>query len=365
MEYTKEQLTRIWLRCAPVSAWRRLDKLRAHYGSASALWDHFTPAHYQDVGPEAFAILADLRSEKLRSVLQTMNAFDVYAVMLGDADYPALLSQIPDPPDVLFVQGTINRQKLEKAVGIVGSRRPSRYGSVQGRRIAQELAQRGVSIISGLATGVDTSAHEGALNGSGYTIGVLGSGHAHFFPPENRQLAKQMIASGGAVISEYPPDTPGLSYHFPLRNRIISGLSHALLLIEAREKSGTHSTVNHALHQGREVFALPGNVDSPGSALPLKLLKEGAGLCTDGEDIIAAMGWQARVAKQVSLLEEDSPAAEYNAITAALDIEEKTLEELIEITGLSAGELSMQLTLLELNGRVERRAGRAYALVRQ
>jgi DNA processing protein len=165
------------------------------------------------------------------------------------------------------------------------------------------------------------------------------------------------------VISEYPPDTPGLPYQFPIRNRIISGISHALLLIEAAEKSGTHSTVNHALDQGREVFALPGNVDSPGSALPLKLLKEGANLCTCGADIVAALGWERRLPQQVSLLEGD-PDAENDVILSALALEEKTLEELIELTGLSASELSMQLTLLELNGRVERRAGRAYARVR-
>ena len=192
---------------------------------------------------------------------------------------------------------------------------------------------------------------------------MLGCGHAHFYPAENKEMAKKMIASGGAVISEYPPDTPGHPYQFPVRNRIISGLSHALLLIEAAEKSGTHSTVNHALHQGREVFALPGNVDSPGSALPLKLLKEGASICTCGNDILAAMGWEEKAPLQLSLMEND-PDAENDVILSALAVEEKSLEELIEITGLPASELSMQLTLLELNGRVERRAGRAYARVR-
>lgn len=364
MEYTKEQLCRIWLRSVPVTAWKRLDQLREKYGSAAGVWDHFTPLLYNTIGPEYFAQLADLRSEKLRSVLGAMEAFRVHAVFLGDEDYPYLLSQIPDPPDVLFVQGTLDATKLEKAVGIVGSRHPSRYGSVQARRIAEELAENEVAVISGLATGIDASSHEGALKGKGYTIGVLGGGHAHFFPAENRQLAKNMLASGGAVISEFPPDTPPLPYQFPMRNRIISGLSHALLLIEAREKSGTHSTVNHALVQGREVFALPGNVDTPGSALPLRLLKEGAGICTEGEDIIAAMGWEKVMPKQMSLLGDDDPETENNVILAALMAEEKTLEELIDETGLSAGDLSMQLTLLELNGRVERRAGRAYALVR-
>lgn len=363
MEYTKEQLCRLWLRSVPVGAWRRLDELRKRYGSAAGVWDHFTPLLYHDVGPEIFAQLADLRSEKLRSLLQAMAAFQVHALFLGDAGYPALLSHIPDPPDVLFVQGQLEEGMLEKAIGMVGTRSPSRYGSVQARRIAMELAQSGVTIISGLATGIDAASHEGALKGKGCTIGVLGGGHAQFYPIENRSLARQMVETGGAVISEFAPDTPPLPYQFPMRNRIISGLSQGLLLIEAREKSGTHSTVNHALDQGREVFALPGNVDSPGSALPLKLLKEGAGLCTCGDDLVTAMGWAPRQPRQLSLM-EDSPEEETDILLKALAVEEKTLEELIEITGLPAGELSMQLTLLELNGRVERRPGRAYARVR-
>lgn len=363
MQYTKAQLARIWLRCAPLNAWRRLDKLKEKLGTAENVWDAFTPVYYHEVGPEYFALLADLRANRLAPVLSAMEAFQVHAVFLGDEDYPPLLAQIPDPPDVLFVQGRLPLHKLHKAVGIVGSRRTSRYGSSQARKIAGELAGHDVCIISGLALGIDTAAHEGTLKAGGCTIGVLGCGHGHFYPAENRELAKQMIQSGGAVISEFPPDTPGLPFQFPVRNRIISGLSHALLLIEAAEKSGTHSTVNHALSQGREVFALPGNVDSPGSALPLKLLKEGASICTCGEDIIAAMGWASRQPLQVSLLEGD-PDAENDVILSALQVEEKSLEELIDITGLSAQELSMQLTLLELNGRVERRAGRAYALVR-
>lgn len=366
MIYTKDQLARIWLRSVPVSAWKRLDQLRSKYGSAAGLWDHFTPLLYHIIGAEYFAQLADLRAEKLRSVLDAMEAFQVHALFLGEEDYPALLAQIPDPPDVLFVQGQLDNLALKKAVGMVGSRRPSRYGSVQARRIAKDLAESGVTVVSGLATGIDASSHEGALLGGGITIGVLGSGHAQFYPAENRSLARQMVEKGGAVISEFPPDAPPMPYQFPMRNRIISGLAHALLLIEAREKSGTHSTVNHALDQGREVFALPGNVDSPGSALPLKLLKEGAGLCTDATDILNSMGWAAPAPVQTSLLEEDAdePDAEIRLILDALAVEEKTLEELIDRTGLSASTLSMQLTLMELNGRVERRPGRAYARLR-
>ena len=162
MEYTKAQLARIWLRCAPLGAWRRLDKLKEKLGSAENVWDCFTPVYYHEIGPEYFAQLADLRAEKLRSVLAAMEAFRVRAVFLGDEEYPSLLSHIPDPPDVLFVQGKMNKQKMAKAVGVVGARRTSRYGSSQARKIAGEMAAGGVCIVSGLALGIDTAAHEGA-----------------------------------------------------------------------------------------------------------------------------------------------------------------------------------------------------------
>ena len=161
MQYTKAQLARIWLRCAPLNAWRRLDKLKEKLGTAENVWDAFTPVYYHEIGPEYFAFLADLRANRLAPVLSAMEAFQVHAVFLGDEDYPPLLAQIPDPPDVLFVQGRLPLHKLHKAVGIVGSRRTSRYGSSQARKIAGELAANDICIISGLALGIDTAAHEG------------------------------------------------------------------------------------------------------------------------------------------------------------------------------------------------------------
>ena len=276
-----------------------------------------------------------------------------------DAAYPELLRRIADPPKALYVRGEIPRGNC---VAIVGSRRDTRYGRQQAFAIAKGLAENGVTVISGMARGIDTAAHEGALAGGGKTIAVLGCGADVCYPPENKVLMENILYSGGAVISEYPPGTQPLAYHFPLRNRIISGLSHALLLIEARLKSGTNSTVNYALDQGREVFSLPGNVDAPGSELPLKLLKEGAQLCTSAEDILLSMGWKTEgsgaedFAEQMSFTDSDDP------ILRALALEEKTFEELAEETGLSPGDLSAALTLLEMEDTIEKRAGRAYAL---
>lgn len=360
MDYSKEQLARIWLQSAPMNGWNKLSALKKRMGGASAVWDQFTPALYEALGPQLFSELADRRMHRCSDVLSLLEQCGARAVFYGDTDYPALLATIENPPDVIFLRGQLPAPGTP-SVAIVGSRSSTRYGEAQAGRIARELGEAGVCVVSGLARGVDAAAHQGALKGGGPTVAVLGCGLSVCYPPENKALFQQIIASGGGIISELHPAAAPLPYHFPVRNRIISGLSHALLLIEAREKSGTHSTVHYALDQGREVFALPGNVDAPGSELPLKLLREGAGLCASGEDILSAMGWHSAAPMQQSLFGKESETAETDPILRALSLEEKTLEELIAETGLSASELGVQLTLLELNGQIERRAGRAYA----
>jgi len=300
-----------------------------------------------------------LSPEEIRAA---MSESGMWTVSIGDDAYPELLRHITDPPGTLYVRGAL---PSGKCVSIVGSRRDTRYGRQQAFAIAKELARNGVTVISGMARGIDTAAHEGALAGGGKTVAVLGCGADVCYPPENRVLMENILYAGGAVISEYPPGSQPLAYHFPLRNRIISGLSQALLLIEARLKSGTNSTVNYALEQGREVFALPGNVDAPGSELPLKLLKEGAAMCTCAEDILEGLGWKTSddepddAGEQLSFTESDDP------VLRALALEEKTFEELAEETGMPPGDLSAALTLLEIEDIIEKRAGRAYALKRK
>ena len=366
MHFTDEQLARIWLQCAPMGAWNRLNALKEKWGSALEVWRHFTPELYESLGHENFSALADSRAVRCGPVLRAMESLNAQALFYGEDGYPASLLPIENPPDVLFVRGVLPPQGTP-AIAIVGSRRATRYGFSQARRIARELAEKGVTIVSGLARGIDAAAHLGALDAHGKTIAVLGSGVGNFYPPENRELAGRILAEGGAIISELSPDAPPLPYHFPVRNRIISGLSSGVLLVEAQQKSGTHFTIDYALNQGREVFALPGNVDAPGSELPLMLLKDGAQICTCGADILAHMGWEEKPPEQENFLETneaadpDDPAL---PILHALALEEKTLEELIEETSMTAGDLSAQLTLLEISGKIERRAGRAYALCR-
>lgn len=362
MAYTQDQLARIWLQCTPMNSWNKLSKLKERFHGARGVWDHFTPALYHELGEELFSHLADMRMRKCLPYLDMLERIGAKPVFLGKSPYPDFLSQIANPPDVMFVRGELPPRDAP-AIAIVGSRTSTRYGSAQARRIARELAACGVTVVSGLARGIDAAAHLGALEGNGRTVAVLGCGLSQCYPPENKELAQRILDSGGAIVSELSPDAAPLPYHFPVRNRIISGLSQGVLLIEAQEKSGTHSTIHYALAQGREVFALPGNVDAPGSELPLKLLKEGAALCTDAEDILSFMGWKKRPPVQSSLFDQGE-SEETDPILRALSLEEKTLEELLQETGLSVDALSTQLTLLELNGQIERRAGRAFARIR-
>lgn len=366
MDLSRDKLARLWLQCAPMGAWARLEGLREELGGALGVWENFTPRYYEPLGPDTFSYLADLRAARCGPVLRQLDALGAYPVFFGEDGYPQPLQHIKNPPDVLFVRGALPKD-FSRSIAMVGSRRSTRYGSSQARRIARGLAERNVIVVSGLARGIDAASHQGALEGNGCTVAVLGSGIGRMYPPENKELAQRILDSGGGIVSEVAPDAQPMPYHFPARNRIISGLSSAVLLIEAQMKSGTHSTIEHAREQGREVFALPGNVDAPGSELPLMLLKSGANICTGPEDVLTQMGWREASAEQPSFfppepdLDENDPAY---PILKALAVEEKTLEELIEETGCSAGALGAQLTMLEISGRIERRAGRAYALAR-
>jgi len=201
-----------------------------------------------------------------------------------DKDYPTNLRYVYQPPATIYLEGNIIAQD-QIAIAIVGSRRATDYGLRNAERLGFELAAKGITIISGLARGVDSAAHRGALKAKGRTIAVLGSGLNKIYPPENKKLAQE-VAQNGALISEFTPDTPPHRLNFPRRNRIISGLSLGVVVVEAAKRSGALITANFALEQGREVFALPGKVDSFTSGGVHDLIKEGAKLIESTEDII-------------------------------------------------------------------------------
>jgi len=316
-------------------------------------------------------------AEEVDKELEAAEKLGVSIISQEDERFPLLLRSIPDPPAVLYLKGNFEPRDLN-AVAIVGSRKCSYYGREQAERFGALLAGAGVTVLSGGARGVDSSAHRGAMSHpQGRTIAVLGSGVDVPYPPENAGLFEQ-IAAKGAVVSEYPLGTAPMKENFPRRNRIVSGMSRGVLVIEADERSGALITARQACDDhGRAVFALPGRVDSPTSAGPHKLIRDGAALVTCLEDILDGLGPLPQEAHEVSVFEPTAPATPqaaepvtiaYDAglterqriVLAQLDGEPVHIDTLIDRTALAANEVLQDLTLLSLKGFVKRVDGQTF-----
>lgn len=368
--YTREEQCRIWLQSAPSMSWRTREALLTYFGCAESIYEQMGATVQMMAGDKAYAELQHLKEKGMDALLMQLQNAGAQVVFCGKAGYPSLLGEINDPPHALFVRGTPAQDNI--SVAIVGSRRDTRYGRSQAFSIARDLAAAGVTVVSGLARGIDTAAHEGALAGGGRTVAVLGNGIDRVYPEENARLAQTIIDHGGAVMTEFSPGAEPMAHHFPIRNRIISGISAALLLIEGNARSGTMITAGYAAEQGREVFALPGMVDVPGSIAPLRLLRDGANLCTCARDILEDMRWmpaQAEKQEPADAPQTDNAALAHltdvqRRIVSLLEREEMRFEEMTEKTGIPPDQLSGEMTMLELDGIVEARAGRVYALKR-
>lgn len=362
---TQEQRALLWLSTGEIAA-DRVYRLCREYGSAHALWEAFdTPG-----GPKF--------QEKPRQVLQSLHSSQameeleeglaqrhIRLLFRQDAAYPWLLGEIDDPPYLLYYAGDL--QALRRPlVAVVGTRQPSGYGQDVARAIARGLAEAGVGVVSGMARGIDSCAHEGALQGRGVTIAVLGSGLNVPYPPENRNMLAAIATSGGLALSEFPPDAGPVPYHFPHRNRVISGLSHGLVFVEGRIKSGGMITVATALKQGREVFAVPGQVGASGAEGPHVIIREGARVVTCAQDILDDLSLGSlssdvsKVAQSAALESGGSPLA--LQLEAALTREALPLEALCKATGHKQEEVLTQLTLMELGGQIRREPGNRFAL---
>ena len=275
-------------------------------------------------------------------------------------DYPDRLRQIPDPPIVLWVSG--EREIVHgPAVAIVGSRSATPTGIAVSVRLGRELAEAGLVVVSGLARGIDGAAHRGALDAGGRTLGVLGSGVDVIYPREHAALAEEMRARG-AIVSELAPGTPPRAGHFPLRNRIISGLAHAVVVVEASERSGSLITARAALEQGRDVLAVPGNVISGRHRGCHALIKDGARLVETVDDVLDELKWPAS-AKASARLAMPEPAAtlQLSGLEGTMAAGEPySVDELAQATGRPVHELLAELGALEIAGRVARRAGSVF-----
>ncbi len=240
-------------------------------------------------------ILTFDKEDFLKREYALMKSEGVSVVTLIDSEYPDCIKTIADAPLVLYIKGTLN-VKFEKALAMVGSRRASLYGLNTCERFATELSDYGFTIVSGMARGIDTAAHRGALKSSSPTIAVLGCGLTHVYPPENKTLMNDIV-NNGAVISEFAMQMPPLAYNFPRRNRIISGLSCGVIVVEAAKKSGALITADFALDQGRDVYAIPGKIDNPAALGVNALIKQGAILVSSVEDILEEVAARQQIAK--------------------------------------------------------------------
>ena len=287
------------------------------------------------------------------------NFMEIFQINLSDYDYLRDLPHIPDPPKKLFIRGKLPEKRV-KTAAIVGTRKPSAYGREIATKIASECAKNGIVVVSGLALGIDSIAHRAAIDSGGKTIAILANGVDKIYPRSHEDLGQRILQTNGAILSEYPNNTPARPWQFLARNRIVSGLADAVVIIEAASRSGTLSTANHALDQGKEIFAVPGNITSPLSAGCNQLIKNGANPLTSVEDLLDFL-IPDRFEKQTQLFKGDT--REENVILEFLSKNGTTSSDtIIKQTRLSASEFNQAITMLELKGLVLNNGGEKWSL---
>ena len=313
------------------------------------------------IGPKLLdKILKADHENSVRDVIDVCRRHDIDILTETHADYPRALREIYDPPGVLFVRGSIKPQDA-LAIGIVGTRHATQYGLRQAERLAGSLARAGLTIISGLARGIDAAAHRGALAAGGRTIAVLASGVVNIYPPEHAKLADE-IAAQGAILSEAPPYAEPLSGTFPQRNRLISGLSLGVIVIEAADRSGALITARHAMEQGRDVFAVPGNVDSRTSRGCHRLIRDGAKLVESADDVLEELGPLVEAASRDDGQEIHHPAELLlneveQQVLAAIEGQPTSIDQIVSQSGLPVPQVLSTISVLEMRRLIRRLSG--------
>jgi DNA processing protein len=354
----------------------RARRLVEHFGTIESVF-RASLTELEATGIQAVSAQALGTGKSLELALEEsvkIRAAGVEVVALDDPNYPARLREIYDPPLLLYVRGPIDLLS-QPGIAVIGTRHPTPYGSGMAERLACDLARRALVIFSGMARGVDTAGHRGALAAKGKTVAVFGTGVDVIYPKENSRLADQILAGGGALISEFCMGTFAAPQNFPIRNRIISGLSIGVLVVEAAEYSGTRITARCALEQGRDVYAVPGNVTTKNSWGPNTLIKQGAKLVATWDDVweelpqevrlaLAPAGDESKPGASASLFGEDSELGPYEKkIFAVLKADEAThIDEIIEQLEpeVSSSEIFAALFELELSGKVKQLPGKNF-----
>jgi len=356
-----EQKCLLWLSAAEVTPGKVQDLL-AYYGSAEEIWNRFDRENGPAFQSATHAVLRSLHSrDAIDELHERLEKKNVKLLFRTDEAYPETLSSIQDPPYLLYYAGKLSCLK-KPMVAVVGTRRASSYGTEMASVIARELSEAGVCVVSGLARGIDAAAHKAVVEAGGATVGILGSGINVPYPPEHTVLLRQIAGGIGLVLSEYPLDAGPRPYHFPHRNRIISGLSMGVVFVEGRIKSGGMHTVHSALMQGREVFAVPGRVGTYGSEGPHVILREGARIITSAQDILEDLGLQTSEAQKKPNKNSVKLTPLGHRIVSLLTIEPMGSAEIALKAGGDENEIITELGTLEILGVIEREAGNRFHL---
>ncbi len=345
----------------------RVRQLLEHFGDAPAILRASRQQLLQvrGIGEDTAAAIADWeKTTDLAAEMKRIAEFGCHIVTQEDAEYPELLRQIYDPPIVLYVKGELSL-KDKNSVAMVGSRMTTHYGIEVARKLAYQLAYVGVTVVSGGARGIDTAAHQGALSGKGRTIAVLGTGINLVTPPENAKLFEQ-IAASGALITQFPFNRCADKQTFPIRNRIVAGMTLGTVVVEANLTSGALITANFATEYGRQVFAVPGRIDSPRSKGCHDLIKKGAKLCEGAEDILSEFEYLFPASNRPPTPSTNGvlPALELSEheqkVYGALDNEEIGIDDVIRKSGLPSSTVSVALLSLEMKRLIRQLPGKLF-----
>ena len=396
----------IWLSMLPKGSDQLKMKLLEHFHDPEDIYyaDEAALRAVDGLTAQALETLRDKNLSQAEKILEQCRRKDIRVVCLDDADYPRRLRNISDPPLVLYCKGTLPAFDALPVIGVVGTRKATAYGLSAARRMGSQIARCGGVVVSGMAKGIDSQAMEGALSADGITVGVLGCGPDVVYPASSRKLYADTVRYG-CILSEFPPETEPAKWNFPRRNRIISGLSCGVLVVEAPERSGALITARLAGEQGRDVFVIPGNIDNSTCAGSNALLRDGAIMAASGWDVLQE--YSARFPDRIRKCEEpedtrpsplqtqepaqkqepqektdkkpiDNPArgpysdrklplqtltAEEHLIVDALRPGERTADEVVAETGLTTGRLLAALTMLELKGLLRRKPGKRIELI--
>lgn len=354
------QITLAWLNSANISN-GKIEKLLEYFGCTEELWYNFESeiSNINFSMPECDNLLKS-KDKFEYYLLKKLKEQNTKIVTIFDDDYPEKLKNISAAPYILYYRGDIN-QINSLSIAVIGSRKATNYGKWAAEKFTKELSELRINIISGLAAGIDSIAHNTAIKNGTKTIGIIGNGIDIIYPKKNEVLYEKIIESNGAIITEFPFGTAPLSFNFPIRNRIISGLSDGVLIIEAQEKSGTLITAGYAADQGREIFAVPGNIDSMFSKGTNALIKDGAKVVTKIEDIIEEIQ---ELGNRISKSKKNINLSELNnnerKIYESLLLGEKSIYEIGDYTKMEIGDIISSITILELRGIIYQNSNNKY-----